>query len=140
MPSRPGSAGLVDRTARPPTVEVVACRDPCEARPQAVGGEHLEQHPKRTRTTRLLTTSVDTCRSPLAKSEPRWYTTAIVDKEHLIMTTARDDGSASNVRGPTKKEWRQPNLRKLPIVATAGGKIAGNEGNTSKGGDAGDLS
>jgi hypothetical protein len=41
-----------------------------------------------------------------------------------------------------KKEWRQPILRKLPIAATAGSPKGhrGDEGNTSKNGDANPLS
>ena len=40
-----------------------------------------------------------------------------------------------------KKAWRQPELRSLPIAATAGAKGPGNEGTgPNKSGDAGPLS
>jgi hypothetical protein len=66
---------------------------------------------------------------------------SMVDSEFFDMTVARDAGQTSDTKahGSAKKEWRQPSLRKLPIAATAGrpGKsTAGNEGNTSKNGDA----
>jgi hypothetical protein len=45
--------------------------------------------------------------------------------------------SNGNLRELSKKEWRRPDLKKLPIAATAGSKgQAGDEGNTSKNGDA----
>jgi hypothetical protein len=61
------------------------------------------------------------------------------------MTPANVEGPRfdSTLHESAKKEWRQPGLRKLPIAATAGSqghppdkRLAGNEGNTAKGGDA----
>jgi hypothetical protein len=49
--------------------------------------------------------------------------------------------SYSNTRESCKKEWHRPVLKKLPIAATAGSKgRAGDEGNTSKNGDANPMS
>jgi hypothetical protein len=45
------------------------------------------------------------------------------------------------VRMSAQKEWRRPELRKLPIAATAGAKASGSEGEgMPKTGDAGRVS
>jgi hypothetical protein len=48
----------------------------------------------------------------------------------------------SNTRKPTKKEWREPLLRKLPIAATSQGKpsTGHNDGQGTKSGTAGSNS
>jgi hypothetical protein len=59
------------------------------------------------------------------------------------MTPTKEIGSdsASNMREAAPKEWRPPELRKLPIAATAGDShIGGNDGNTAKNGLAGSNS
>ena len=50
------------------------------------------------------------------------------------MTTeaGTQSNSGGNIRDSVKKEWRRPELRKLPIAATAGGTTLGDEGNTKK--------
>jgi hypothetical protein len=46
------------------------------------------------------------------------------------------NSDSSTGRDSAQKIWQQPRLRKLPIAATAGGHLAGDEGNTSKSGSA----
>ena len=41
---------------------------------------------------------------------------------------------------PIRKEWRQPELRRLPIAATAGSGKATVAGNDGQGGGKGDVS
>ncbi len=57
----------------------------------------------------------------------------IFGREFAIMPeTGTQLDSSDNVRGSVKKEWRRPELQKLPIAATAAGSSKGNEGNTKK--------
>jgi hypothetical protein len=54
------------------------------------------------------------------------------------LVSTKSDG---NPRKPAKKEWRPPELRKLPIAATASGThISFNDGNTKKVGSSGNFS
>ena len=47
----------------------------------------------------------------------------------------------SDMLESSKKEWRRPSLRKLPIAATAASEhIEGNDGNMKKVGHSGNLS
>ena len=49
--------------------------------------------------------------------------------------------TGSDMREPSKKEWRRPGLRKLPIKATAASDhITGDDGNMKKVGHAGNFS
>ena len=49
--------------------------------------------------------------------------------------------SDKNVAEPMEKEWERPELRKLPIAATAGSTHTGaNDGNTTKNGSSGSQS
>lgn len=49
-----------------------------------------------------------------------------------MTTEAGTQSESGNGRDAIKKEWRRPELRKLPIAATAAGSTLGNEGNTKK--------
>jgi hypothetical protein len=62
----------------------------------------------------------------------------IVDRGSTVIDRPNSD---NNMRELAKKEWRRPSLQRLPIAATAGSKgRAGDEGNTSKNGDANPMS
>ena len=49
------------------------------------------------------------------------------------------DPSADKAEKVVRKKWRRPELRKLPIAATAGVKAGGNEGTGGGKGDAGGV-
>ena len=46
--------------------------------------------------------------------------------------TAETATQSNSSGGAVKKEWRRPELQKLPIAATAHGSSKGDEGNTKK--------
>jgi hypothetical protein len=49
----------------------------------------------------------------------------------------KSENMAESVGGATQKEWRQPELRRLPIAATANSNKPGGNTNDSGGGGAG---
>ena len=56
---------------------------------------------------------------------------------HLNEDRPGSDNMRDVTLEPARKEWRRPELRKLPIAATAGSKGTGNEGSgPTKSGDA----
>jgi hypothetical protein len=49
-----------------------------------------------------------------------------------MTTEAGPQGNGGKIMDSVKKEWRRPELQKLPIAATAAGSSKGDEGNTKK--------
>ena len=58
----------------------------------------------------------------------------------MTFAPSYESNTDSKPQDVVKKEWHRPILRKLPIAATAGIHVGGNEGNTSKGGKSGEIS